>query len=162
MTIAPANKLTPTPAMLEQLYTFTEQGMKRVEVAKEMGVSSMTLARWIIGDEFPEIKTQYLAAKQVWAHDLADDITRQASAPLHDDPKLANAEVSRRRLIVETSKWVSSKLLPKVYGDNLVIDHKHSGEVVMSPLAQLRQLEHGGPVVIEAVVIDEVTEDDCF
>ena len=106
-----------------------------------MGVSLATFARMIILDDYPEVKEAYVTAKRVYANDLAEDVMRQASAPLHDDPKLANAEIQRRRLIVDTSKWVASKLLPKVYGDNLVIDHKHSGEVVISPLAQLRALE---------------------
>jgi len=116
-------------------------------------------------DDFPEIKSVYLAAKQAYAADLAEDVMLQASAPLHDNPKLANAEVQRRRLIVETSKWIASKLLPKVYGDNLKINHEHSGKIQLSPLAQLRQLESKGPVIdvpLHAIIANTVSEEDCF
>ena len=134
-----------------------------MDIAEAIGVSHMTLARWLIQDELPEVKDAYLKAKQAYANDLAEDVMRQANAPLHEDPKLANAEIQRRRLIVDTSKWVASKLLPKVYGDNLHINHAHSGEIKMSPLAQLRQLEAKGPIVdiskqqpvIEAEVVNK-------
>ena len=133
--------------MLTTLCDMASRGERRVDIAKAIGVSHMTLARWLIQDELPEVKDAYLKAKQAYANDLAEDVMRQANAPLHDDPKLANAEIQRRRLIVDTSKWVASKLLPKVYGDNLHINHAHSGEIKISPLAQLRQLESKGPIV---------------
>lgn len=121
-----------------------------------------------------------MEAKRIYAHDVAEAIMREASAPLHPNPKLANAEVQRRRLIVDASKWIACKLLPKVYGDNLVIDHNHSGKVELSPLAQLRQLESKGPVVeveVEAkastgppvnasfendLALEEITLEDCI
>ena len=170
MSLMPRKKIIPTPSMITKLCTMAAKGEKRRDIAKAMGISNMTLARWIIQDDFPEVKQAYIQAKQVYANDLAEDVIRQASAPLHDDPKLANAEIQRRRLIVNTSQWVASKLLPKVYGDNLKINHEHSGEVKLSPLAQLRQLERRGPVVDVSTVDKlpdstpdaEVSEDDCF
>lgn len=134
-------KITPTLDMITTMRDKAADGAKRVEIAEAMGVSKATLATWIMTDEFPEVRETYRLAKQVYANDLAEDIMENANAPLHDDPKLAHAEIQRRRLIVDSSKWIASKLLPKVYGDNLMIDHKHSGEVVISPLAQLRALE---------------------
>ena len=127
--------------MIGIMRSMASSGDKREDIAKEMGVSRQTLANWIIGDEFPEVKAAYMAAKQVWANDLAESIIRKAEAPLPADAQMASAEVQRRRLVIDSSKWIAARLLPKVYGDNLVIDHKHSGEVVISPLAQLRALE---------------------
>jgi hypothetical protein len=86
-----------------------------------------------------------MQAKQIFAMDTADDIMRVASAPLHEDPKLANAEVTRRRLIVDSSKWIAQRLLPKVYGERVDVDI--SGDVTLSPLAQLRMLTPDGPIV---------------
>ena len=127
--------------MIGIMRSMASSGDKREDIAKEMGVSRQTLANWIIGDEFPEVRSAYMAAKQVWANDLAESIIRKAEAPLPNDAQMASAEVQRRRLVIDSSKWIAARLLPKVYGDNLVIDHKHSGEVVISPLAQLRALE---------------------
>ena len=164
-------KIIPSPDMLDVMADLASEGAKRQEIADAMGVSRTTLAGWIVGNDFPEIKQRYIQAKQVYANDLAENLMAEASAPLHSNPKLANAEVQRRRLIVDTSKWIACKLLPKVYGDHLKIDHEHSGEVVLSPLAQLRQLEAKGPVIdMHEVGTDKggsppdpsVTEDDCF
>jgi hypothetical protein len=158
-------KIVPTEHMVSNICTMAAEGKGRREIASTIGISHMTLARWIIMDDFPEIKSVYLAAKQAYAADLAEDVMLQASAPLHDNPKLANAEVQRRRLIVETSKWIASKLLPKVYGDNLKINHEHSGKIQLSPLAQLRQLESKGPVIdvpLHATIANTVSAEDCF
>lgn len=158
-----SHKIIPTPAMLEIILDMTREGGKQREVAKAIGISPRSLTSLIMGEEFPEIKQAYKEAKQMYANDLAEDIIHQASMPLHENPKLANAEVQRRRLIVDTSKWIACKLLPKVYGDNLKIDHKHSGEIKLSPLAQLRQLEKRGPVVDVAPLPRlVVTDEDCF
>lgn len=159
-------KIIPTEQMLEIMSAMASEGKTRREIATKMGISHGTLATWVLSEEFPEVRQRYLAAKQAYANDLAEDIMRQASAPLHENPKLANAEVQRRKLIVDTSRWVASKLLPKVYGDNLHINHAHSGKIELSPLAQLRKLETKPPAstVIEAEVVGgaSITEDDCF
>tara|TARA_R110000796_G_scaffold251769_1_gene383943 strand:- start:9901 stop:10383 length:483 start_codon:yes stop_codon:yes gene_type:complete len=157
-------KINPTPVTTTTLLDMATAGARRADIAKAVGVSLRTLHTWIMSDEFPEIKSAYVAAKQAYASDLAEGILEQARAPLHDDPKFANAEVARRRLIVETTRWVTSKLLPRVYGDNLKVNHEHSGTVTVSPLEQLRQLESidipkAPPMVIE---VGEITEDDCF
>tara|TARA_R110000772_G_scaffold162415_1_gene273627 strand:- start:362 stop:856 length:495 start_codon:yes stop_codon:yes gene_type:complete len=127
--------------MVKVMTDLASTGATRDEMAKEMGISRAKLGWMIIGDEFPEVRAAYMAAKQVWANDLAESIIRKAEAPLPEDAQMASAEVQRRRLVIDSSKWIAARLLPKVYGDNLVIDHKHSGEVVISPLAQLRALE---------------------
>ena len=158
-------KIIPSQNQLDTMTDLAADGATRLEIAAAMGISKRTLARLVISNEFPEVKEHYLAAKQAYASDLADDIMHQASAPLHDNPKLASAEVQRRKLIVETSKWVASKLLPKVYGDNLKINHEHSGKIQLSPLAQLRQLESKGPVIdvpLHAIIANTVSEEDCF
>jgi transcriptional regulator with XRE-family HTH domain len=158
-------KIIPSQNQLDTMTDLAADGATRLEIAAAMGISKRTLARLVISNEFPEVKERYLAAKQAYASDLADDIMRQASSPLLDDPKLANAEVQRRRLIVETSKWVAQKLLPKVYGDNLHIAHNHTGTIALSPLAQLRQLEAPAPRVIDVTPsIEAITvhTDDCF
>ena len=160
-----SQKIIPTGAMLESMAEKVADGATRSEIAAVLGVSRATLSFWITSDEFPAIKRTYLEGKQIYANELADSIMREASSPLLDDPKLANAEVQRRRLIVETSKWVAQKLLPKVYGDNIKINHEHTGTITLSPLAQLRQLEAPAPRVIDVTPsIEAITvhTDDCF
>ena len=153
-------------------------GEKREAIAAAIGVSKATFSHWVILGDYPEAKAAYKVGKQEYANDLADKLMEEAYAPLPDNPKLANASVARQKHITDNIKWIASRLLPKVYGDHLKIDHEHTGEVVLSPLAQLRQLEERGPVLdLESLPPikrgkgheegggphgEEVTEDDCF
>lgn len=164
-------KIIPTEDMANTISLLAAAGEKRENIAAAIGVSKATLARWVILGDYPEIKAAYKVGKQEYANDLADRIMEIAFEPLPDNPKLANASVARQKHITDNIKWIASRLLPKVYGDHLKIDHEHTGEVVLSPLAQLRQLEAKGPV-IDVPEVDmsrgdnppeiDVTEDDCF
>lgn len=169
-----STKIIPSPDQLTLMRNLVTEGKPRKEVASAMGVSTGTFHGWIIGDDFPEVKKVYLEAKQAYANDLVEDIMRQASLPLPDNPKLASAEIQRRRLICDTIKWIGSKLMPKVYGDNLQINHagKVEHEHKLSPLAQLRALEGGDastppPKGVRVLDVNSsastpVSEDDCF
>ncbi len=145
------------------------RGVSQDDIALALNVSKATLAKYImLGDE-TEVKEAYLNGKRLYASNLVDNLMLEAAAPLHDDPKLANAAVQRQKLIVDTAKWIGAKLLPRVYGDNLHIDHAHTGTVELSPLAQLRQLESKGastevkPLQMDGASIDnDVSDDDCF
>ena len=159
--------ITPPAHAVELISEMCADGARFFDMADALGIGRATFAKWVGPDSpFPELAKAYKEGKQAYAHALGMSLMERAEQPLHDNPKLANAAVARQRLIVDTAKWVSGKLLPKVYGDNLVIDHKHSGEVTVSPLAQLRQLEGGDDArptkgrVIDAP--EEISEEDCF
>lgn len=154
--------------MIRILHEKAAAGAKRADIAEAAGVSLTVLSKWISTDQQPEAAFAYREGRKVMADELAESIMEEARAPLHENPKLAHAEVARRRLVVETIKWVTSKLLPKTYGDNLQVEHNHSGTVEVSPLAQLRQLESRlpptpTPRVLEAEILpSDVGEADCF
>jgi hypothetical protein len=143
--MAQHNMIIPNETHISTLVDTIANGGTRIQTSEAMGISPCTLGNWITGDKYPEIRAAWLRAKQIYAMDVADEIMTVASAPLHEDPKLANAEVTRRRLIVDSSKWIAGRLLPKVYGEQIALDV--SGEVAMSPLAQLRMLTPDGPIV---------------
>ena len=42
---------------------------------------------------------------------------------LSEDRKVANAEVQKLRLKIDTLKWIAAKVLPKKYGDKLQVEH---------------------------------------
>ena len=162
----PARKILSTPQMATELHELTARGGKRGEMAGMLGVSRSTLERWLaFGSGEDGMRAAYEEGKKAYAYGLAEELVEDASGPLHDDPKLANAEVQRRRLMVDTKKWIAARLLPKVYGENLQINHDHSGEVLVSPLAQLRQLEGGAIGASTATLEVEIvapSEEDCF
>lgn len=92
----------------------------------------------------PQFGTQYAAARAVGYERLADEILEISDDSSRDviqtenGPKADAEVVARSRLRVDSRKWMLSKMLPKVYGDK--IDLNHSGAVQFSR--------------IEAVIVD--------
>jgi hypothetical protein len=158
-------KIIPDQNAIETIRNIATIGGKMKDMAETLKCSHRTICTWTIGEEFPEVRAAYMAGKQAYAESLAEDLMEQAQSPLHDDPKLASAEVQRRRLIVDTTKWITGKFFPRVYGDNQRVDHNHSGTVAISPLAQLRQLEHAPVIDVTPSPLPPLpppTEDDCY
>jgi hypothetical protein len=74
---------------------------------------------------------QYARAKLIQADLLAEDCVdisdddSQDTIVTEDGKEIANhAVVHRSRLRIETRKWLASKLLPKQYGDRMVLEQK--------------------------------------
>lgn len=93
-----------------------------------------TVFRWLSGNK--EFSDQYACARDAQADTLADeivDIADEVSKDTYvdgDGVTRTNQEaVARSRLRVDARKWVASKLKPKVYGDRIEADMKHSGRV---------------------------------
>ena len=161
------NLILPPDGAADLIAERVAAGETTKHLAKRFGVSYTTVVRWVTdSSRFPELNRAWILGKQAHAHALAEGLLDTAGSPLHENPKLANAEVQRRRLMVSTAQWISSKLLPRVYGERAMVDHHHTGEVKVSPLAQLRKLEEGkGGAETQGPVIDigeDIGEDDCF
>ena len=157
--------------MIDLAAQVTADGGDQRKVAEKLGVSRATIQKWLAGNE--EFSRAHCKAKMAYAESLVESLMVEAKLPLPDDPKMANAEIQRRRLCADNIKWIACKLIPKTYGDKIDV----SGEVVhtLSPLAQLRQLETRTaptppviePVMVEAEVVEaEIVEaeivDDCI
>ena len=105
----------------------------------------------------------YDKARAIVAEILADHMFDLARQPLDiSDPKFANAEVQRRRLEIETLKWVFAKQQPKGIR-NKADDVAQSNVVVFSwdngaDDVSARQIDEK-PIVVEAVGIDGSDED---
>lgn len=96
-----------------------------------------TVYNWI--RQYPEFARMYDEARERRAHLLFDELQAIADDGRNDwmerlgeDGKPAgyvvNGEhIARSRLRVDTRKWMLCKLLPKVYGDKLELEH--SGNV---------------------------------
>ena len=105
----------------------------------------------------------YDKARAIGAEILADHMFDLARQPLDMiDPKFANAEVQRRRLEIETLKWVFAKQQPRGIR-NKEEDVAQSNTIVLSwdngaDDVSARQIDDK-PVVVEAVEIDSSDED---
>lgn len=96
-----------------------------------------TVARWLAVN--PEFRDQYATICEMRAEQYAEEIvsiadeagTRAIVSDDGDDVMVAfdATAVARNRLRVDARKWVSSKLLPKKYGDRQTIEHDVSGNL---------------------------------
>lgn len=78
------------------------------------GINESTARRYIREDA--ETATQYARARQSCLETRAEQLMDTAS----DE----TIEPASRRIIVDALKWELSKLLPKVYGDKVELEHK--------------------------------------
>lgn len=89
---------------------------------------------------------QYTKAKFKQAELLAEDIldiSDHCKDDLDEDEygneKPNHEVIQRSRLKVDTRKWIASKLLPKLYGDKISLEHKTAeNESLKQELADLR------------------------
>lgn len=75
-----------------------------------------TVQRWRY--QFPEFRLKYAQAKMSQADLLAEQCLQ-----ISDDSTPENVGVDRLR--VDARKWLASKLLPKQYGDKLLLEQKN-------------------------------------
>jgi hypothetical protein len=149
-------QITITQPQISVMVAMVSTGKTWKQVCKELGISLQTFARLRMRDD--EFAAAYTKAKIDCADYLVERTLREATKPLHEDPKFAAAGVQRQRLIVDTFMRVAGKLKPREWGDK--VDVQVSGSVVLSPLAQLRQLgAKTEGTILEAELVEE---DDCF
>jgi hypothetical protein len=111
------------------------EGETVLEVAFSLAVSPKLVYRW--GAQ-PEYRDTYTRARIYQAHALAERALKIARTPTD-----SLVEVARMRVEVDTIKWFTSKIAPKLYGDKLHIEHT----VDVSKLTdeQLELLAQGKP-----------------
>lgn len=73
----------------------------------------VTVLKAVQRDE--DLFEMYSRARAIGAEVLADEMHDLAASPLpaNMDPRLANAEVQRRRVEIDTKKWTFSKMQPR-------------------------------------------------
>jgi hypothetical protein len=81
-----------------------------------------TIRRWRY--RHPEFGAKYAQAKKIQVETLVDQLVEISDNDKYDtlhtkDGQVCNTEyIARSRLRVDTRKWLASKLIPKIYGDN--------------------------------------------
>lgn len=92
--------------------------------------AASTIRLWRVKN--PEFSAQYARAKLVQADLLAEDCLDISDASTPE-------EIGVDRLRVDTRKWLASKLLPKQYGDKLLLEQKtEENEELKKELLALR------------------------
>lgn len=87
--------------------------------------------------KYPSFVEKYARAKLKQAEILAEEIVSISDDDHKDDEN--GCAVARARLRVDSRKWIASKLLPKAYGNQIMIDDlKGQNEIMMKELLDLR------------------------
>ena len=117
------------PRLLEMI----ANGMTKQAACEILHLKPTTIAVWLQNDE--AFARDWARARIEQAHSLADEAIRISNEEL---PPEDMAAVQRNRLRVDTLKWYCSKVAPKLYGDKLMQEHRHTVGVVLLP--QLQQV----------------------
>jgi hypothetical protein len=123
-----------------------EAGKSLRAACRELGLTPSVVLYWT--KENKEFLEQYTRAREVGYRLLADEII-EISDEVDVEAKhegedvrldLSATAVARNRLRVDSRKWMLSKMLPKIYGDKLDMNH---GVQPDSPLVDLfKQLQN--------------------
>jgi hypothetical protein len=143
---------TPELARLICLRIASGQSTRAIARDEDMP-SEATIRSWAV-DDIEGFNAQYTRAVQIravgWAEEIIE-ISDDSSQDTYIDPKSGEERtnheiVARSRLRTDTRKWMLSKVLPKVYGDKIDLNHGVQPE---NPLASLVQRIAGSglPVV---------------
>jgi hypothetical protein len=95
-----------------------EQGMALRQACKEADIPEPSRVLDIVRSD-ATFAAQYTRAREIGYTLLGDDLQQ-----VSDDTSIP---ADHRRIMVDTRKWMLSKMLPKIYGDRL--DLNHSGSV---------------------------------
>lgn len=114
------------------------------------GPKPATVCDWVLRDENGTFAEQYTRARQLQAQLLADEILEIADDGRNDVIEVEeNGKkrietnwdcIHRSRIRVDTRKWYLSKVLPKIYGDKIALEHGG---------------KDGGPLVFEVKRVDK-------
>lgn len=107
------------PKTIESILETVALGKSLRVACEDHGVAHTSFLRWVDNDA--TLAEHYARAREAQARLWADEIITLADAE--------GVDPQRSRLQVDTRKWLLSKVLPKIYGDRLQIDHQHSGQI---------------------------------
>lgn len=126
------------------LISTTPSGLKKICANNPDIPSAETIRLWSHSEPF---SAQYANAKLKQAHVLAEDIIDIADDDSRDELEDENGNVrfnsefaARSRIRIDTRKWMTSKLLPKIYGDPRLLEEKiEENERLKEELRELRE-----------------------
>lgn len=140
-----------TPEIAAEICARISNGESTRAIAKDMHMPCEgTIRAWAV-DNAHGFFAQYTRAVQIRAMGWAEEIIEigdDGSNDSYTDPnsgieKINHEVVARSRLRVDSRKWMLSKVLPKIYGDKLDLNH---GLQPDNPLAKLFDQIKGTPL----------------
>ena len=102
--------------------------------------SMPTITRWLVDPRLAAFREMYYQARRVQAElrvdeifEIADDASRDYVEVEHKDGSITvepNLEhIQRSRIRIDTRKWYAARLIPRIYGQNVQVDHEIVGDM---------------------------------
>jgi len=113
------------------------EGKSLREVCRSLDIPPSNVMFWL--KDYPEFAEQYARAREIGWSLIAEELLEISDDGTNDwmerlDQKgqslgwqINGEAVQRSRIRLDTRKWLLSKMLPKIYGDK--VDVEHSGTV---------------------------------
>ena len=128
----PKQPYQPDPLIVDQVLARLADGETlRAICRSECMPSAPSFLRWC--EDFPHIAEPYARARREGLDAQADEMQRIA-----DDQKL---DPNSRRVMIDTRKWLLSKLRPDKYGDSIKVEH--SGGISVAEVLRAREEKAG-------------------
>ena len=111
--------------LADQICQRLANGEPLLTICKTPGMpAESTVRNWQIND-INGFAAKYAQARISQAYRWAEEIVSLSDSqpPLTPDGRYDSGAVAHQRLMVDTRKWLLSKVLPKVYGEQLNVDH---------------------------------------
>ena len=112
------------------------------EICKDPRMPSMaTVARWLADPKLVEFREMYYYSRRIQAElrideifEIADDNTGDWQEQTDKDGNFIkyvpnNEAIQRSRVRIDTRKWYASKMVPRLYGERLDIEHDVTGDL---------------------------------
>ncbi len=112
-----------TDADWQRVIDGLESGLSLRATCKRRGTPSVKSVLQRVTREREGFGERYAQAREIGLLQMEEEMLQMADGTeaQETDPKLANAQVQRDRLRIETRKWVMSKMRPDRYGDRVAL-----------------------------------------
>lgn len=117
-------------------------GLSVENACKRAGITEYRYTKWLA--DLPAFATAVYRARAIIVDRRIDRIAHVAA----NEP-----DVNRARLIIDTDKWLASKLIPKVYGDKLDVNVNATIDI-SEALAAARARVVSRPICDPADIVD--------
>jgi hypothetical protein len=119
-----------TQAIADEICDRLEDGEPLNEICRSPGMPDPRAVRKWVHDR-PGFGPRYARAKSIGYERLAEDVLTISDSPCAGpNGYVDNAAVQRARLMVESRKWLLSKMLPKIYGDKIELSGDASAPLI--------------------------------
>lgn len=141
--MAPKHRLY-TPEIAETILERLSDGDRLRKICEDEGMPSRgAVQHWVVNDH-EGFASRYARACEIGLQlmaedtlDISDDGRNDVFTADDGDERTNHDVVARSKLRVDTRKWLLSKMLPKVYGDKLDLNHSGVMEIKAVPDDQL-------------------------